>query len=323
MDYAELFAEFENAPCVSLSNMTIVTPPNTEPEPELLLIDTTVCQSCNVPLDDDDVCPTCGLGRITLNDTANYMSYTKMPTLGKTTETLLAICDKTRELGIPDAVVKKVINKCMSIGDRTTNLRAQIAFGIVVAKYKKKVYIDSTRLINTIKARPAYSTTINTLYMYNPIVYIDRQRYHNAIFPELLADHIASSLTELNLTGNVNVPPKIKGPRPLRYTYPPQIEGRARLLKEVVLWFFYCFKRTRVGQTRKTRTQICALFHYIGLCLFGVDSKPRRFVKITDITITAYVANISKYADQYWPFAMEVFGVGPALPRNIRFLPMV
>lgn len=321
MDYADLFAEFENAPHVA-DYLPITTPVHVEPVAELLLINTTVCQTCNVTLDDDDVCPQCGLGRITLNDTANYMTYTKMPTLGKPTETLIAVGDKTRELGIPDSIVKKVIDKCVRLGDRSTNLRAQIAIGIICAMYKNRTYVDSTRLINTIKARAAYSMTINTMYIYNPLTCIDRQRHHNAIFPELLADHIMANLSEASLTANVNIPPKIKGPRPVLHTYPPAYTNRAKLLWEMVLWFFYGFKLARIGQTRKTRTQICALFHHIGLCLFGVDTKPRRFVKITDITINAYVANIHAYVDIYWPFAMAEFGVGRQLSRNVRFVPL-
>ena len=156
----------------------------------------------------------------------------------------------------------------------------------------------------------------------HPHICIERQRKHNTMFPELLAEHIAAQLTDATLTANVNIAPKIKGIRPMVYVYPPAYKNRATLLLNVVIWFFQCFKHVRIGQTRKTRTQICALFSYIGRCLYGIDTKPKRFVKITDITINAYITNIRPYVDLYWPFAMVEFNIGAILPKNVKFVPV-
>jgi hypothetical protein len=316
MEYESLFAEFANVIDIG----TTYVPDNKEPDSDLVLIDTSLCADCGIARDDDDICPKCGLGRVVLNDTANYTAYSKLPTLGKTTETLIAITESTRDIGIPMNVVKKVIDRCIVSGDRTTNLRAQIAVGIIIAMYKRRTYIDATLLITAIKARSAYSVNMNMMYMYNPLICVERQRLHNMLFPELLADYIATRLTDDALTANVNILPKVKGARPTVYVYPPQYKNRAKLLLDVVIWFFHCFKAVRIGQTRKTRTQICALFSYIGRCLFGVDTKPKRFVKITDITINAYITNIRPYVDLYWPFAMAEFSIAPVLPKNVKFV---
>jgi hypothetical protein len=319
MEYESLFAEFSN----NISNYEpIATPDNVDAEPELLLIDTSLCADCNVSLDDDDVCPKCGLGRVVINDTANYILYSKLPTLGKTTETLIAITDCTRDLGISPSIVKKAIDKCIVAADRSTNMRAQIAVGIIIAMYKRRIYIDAGALITAIKARSSYSATLNMMYIYNPAICIERQRRHNQMFPELLAEFIASKLTDDTLTANVNIAPKVKGQRPMIYIYPPQYANRSKLLLDIVLWFFHSFKTALIGQTRKTRTQICALFSHIGRCLYGVDTRPRRFVKITDITINAYINNIRAYVELFWPFAMEEFNITAALPRNVKFMPM-
>ena len=321
MEYESLFAEFADVIDIDVAYAAISTPVNAEPDCDLVLIDTSLCADCGVSLD-DEVCPKCGLGRVVLNDTANYTAYSKLPTLGKTTETLIAITESTRGIGIPMDVVKKVIDKCIAGGDRATNLRAQIAVGIIIAMYKRRTYIDATVLITAIKARSAYSVNMNMMYMYNPHICIERQRKHNNMFPELLAEHIAAQLCDATLTANVNIAPKIKGIRPMLCVYPPAYKNRATLLLNVVIWFFQCFKYARVGQTRKTRTQICALFSYIGRCLFGIDTKPKRFVKITDITINAYITNIRAYVDLYWPFAMAEFSIGPILPKNVKFTPV-